>query len=156
MVWAVFWDDRRIGAYIMDWDFESKKHRYSANSYIKVLNEEVALNYPGPGYIFMQDNASIYTARKVTTWFTEHRVTTFKWPLYSPDLNPIEYTWNKLKTQLYYMFSAIANCTGIAEADMERLQSVIQVSQDTIPKEFFDNLYQMIPNRITAYIEAKG
>ena len=62
MVWAAFWDDGRIGAYIMDWDFESKKHRYSANSYIEVLNEEVVLNYLGLGYIFIQDNTSIYIA----------------------------------------------------------------------------------------------
>ena len=34
MVWAAFWDDGRTGAYIMDRDFESKKHGYSANSYI--------------------------------------------------------------------------------------------------------------------------
>ena len=67
MVWAVFWDNRRIGIYIIDWDFESKKHRYSANSYLEVLDTEVALVYSklDPGYIFIQDNASIHTAYKV-------------------------------------------------------------------------------------------
>jgi len=51
----------------MDCDFESKKHKYSANSYLEVLNVEVELAYANldKGYIFMQDNASIHTTIKV-------------------------------------------------------------------------------------------
>jgi hypothetical protein len=41
MVWGAFWDIGRSGYYIMGRDFESKKYRYSANSYLKVLNIEV-------------------------------------------------------------------------------------------------------------------
>jgi hypothetical protein len=55
MVWGCFWDIGRTSLYIMDYDFESKKHRYSANSYLEVLNAEVAPVYAnlGPGYIFI-------------------------------------------------------------------------------------------------------
>ena len=51
----------------MDRDFESKKYGYSANSYIEVLDAEVKLAFDifDPGYLFIQDNASIYTAHKV-------------------------------------------------------------------------------------------
>ena len=61
----------------MDRDFESKKHRYSANSYLEVLDAEVASAYAslGPSYIFMQDNASIHTAHSVCNWFSDHRIT---------------------------------------------------------------------------------
>jgi hypothetical protein len=41
IVWGAFWDTRRSNLYIMDWDFESAKHRYLANSYLKVLDVEV-------------------------------------------------------------------------------------------------------------------
>ena len=41
MVWGVFWDNRRSNLYIMDRDFESLKYRYSANSYIEILDTEV-------------------------------------------------------------------------------------------------------------------
>jgi hypothetical protein len=41
MVWASFWDLGRSGLYIMDRDFESAKHGYSANSYLEVLEAEV-------------------------------------------------------------------------------------------------------------------
>jgi len=67
MVWGCFWDNERTNLYIMDRDFESKKHSYSANSYLEVLDAEVAPSFANldPGYIFIQNNASIHTANKV-------------------------------------------------------------------------------------------
>jgi hypothetical protein len=65
MVWAAFWGNgKRCPLYIMDRDFESKKHGYSANSYIEVLDACVK-EYYTDDLIFMQDNASIHTAYKV-------------------------------------------------------------------------------------------
>ena len=77
MVWGCFWDTGWTGLYIMDRDFESKKHGYSANSYLEVLDAEVAPAYASldPGYIFMQDNAAIHIAYKVCTWFSDHGIT---------------------------------------------------------------------------------
>jgi hypothetical protein len=54
----------------MDCDFELKKHGYSAESYLEVLDVQVApifeeLAQNGDNYDFIQDNASIYTAKKV-------------------------------------------------------------------------------------------
>ena len=73
MVWAMFWDNGRSNLYIMDRDFESKKHGYSANSYLEVLNAEVGPTFESldPAYEFMQDNASIHTACKVKEWFAD-------------------------------------------------------------------------------------
>jgi len=55
MVWGSFWDLGRSNLYIMDRDFESKKHGYSANSYLEVLNAEVAPIFEDlePGYEFI-------------------------------------------------------------------------------------------------------
>jgi hypothetical protein len=94
MVWGCFWDMRRTGLNIMDRDFESKKHGYSANSYLEVLDTEVAPAHASlnPGYIFMQDNTLIHIAYKVRDWFTSHRITRITdWPPYLPDLHPIEH-----------------------------------------------------------------
>ena len=67
MVWGAFWDLGRTNLYIIDRDFEFKKHRYSANSYIEVLDIEIKLVFDtfDPGYLFIQDNAFIHTAYKV-------------------------------------------------------------------------------------------
>jgi len=65
MVWAAFWGQgERSKLFVLERDFESKKHRYSANSYIEVLENRVLEHYHDD-LIFMQDNAPIYTAIKV-------------------------------------------------------------------------------------------
>ena len=55
MVWGAFWDTGRSNLYIMDRDFESAKHGYSIESYLEVLEAEVALIFIGlgPGYEFI-------------------------------------------------------------------------------------------------------
>jgi hypothetical protein len=68
MVWGCFWDNRRTRVYLMDRDFEAKKNKYSTNNYLEVLDAEIRPAYKtnnNTGYIFMQDNASIYIAYKV-------------------------------------------------------------------------------------------
>jgi len=69
MVWAVFWGNgKRCPLYVMDQDFESKKHGYLAKSYIEVLDARVCEFYTND-LVFMQDNASIHTAQLVKDWF---------------------------------------------------------------------------------------
>jgi hypothetical protein len=78
----------------MDRDYESKKYGYSAASYLEVLEPEIGLVFEDMelGYEFMQDNTSIYIARKVKAWFLGYGIPiVLNWPLYSPDLNPIKY-----------------------------------------------------------------
>jgi hypothetical protein len=159
MVWGCFWDTGRTSLYLMDRDFEAKKHGYSANSYIKVLDAMVApaikeLN--DQGYIFMQDNASIHTAHKVRDWFRNAALICLDWPPYSPDLNPIEHAWAKLKELIDKEFPEISRGLGKGEYDIEQLGSALQACWDMIPKEFFDELYQSMPRRVRACYEAKG
>jgi hypothetical protein len=45
MVWGCFWDLRRSNLYIIDRDFESVKYKYSAESYLAVLEAEIYLIY---------------------------------------------------------------------------------------------------------------
>ena len=74
MVSAAFWGDReRSDLLILERDFESKKQGYSANSYLALLEDLVLPNYMND-LIFMQDNAPIHTARKVTAWFEAHGI----------------------------------------------------------------------------------
>ena len=64
MVWGMFWGAGRSSLYIMDRDFESKKYGYTANSYIEVLDTQVARHH-AEGLWFVHDNAPIHTANKV-------------------------------------------------------------------------------------------
>jgi hypothetical protein len=159
MVWGCFWDLGRSNLYIMDRDFESAKHGYSAESYLEVLEAEVGPIYStlDKGYEFMQDNASIHTAGKVKEWFTARGIIQLKdWPPYSPDLNPIEHIWWALKTRCYEMFPEVAIDKSESEYARQRLESCLQAAWDTLDQELFDKLGASMNNRIEAVIAAKG
>ena len=81
-------------------DLVVSKGGYSANSYIKILEENMLIIYE-PGLLFMQDNTPIHTTRKVREWFEEININVLKWSLYSLDLNPIEHLWFRLKQLIY-------------------------------------------------------
>ncbi len=105
----------------------------------------------------MQDNASIHTANKVKEQFKAQSVTYINdWPLYSPDLNPIEHIWWALKTRFCEMFPEVAADKSKSEDSKQRLESCLQAAYDTLEQELFDSLYQSMPNRIAACIKAKG
>jgi hypothetical protein len=55
MVWGAFWDLGKNNLYIMDRDFESAKHGYLAESYLEILEAEVALIFEllNKGYEFI-------------------------------------------------------------------------------------------------------
>jgi transposase len=159
MVWGGFWDEGRTGLYIMDRDFESKKHGYSANSYLEVLDSELAPAWErlDPGYQFMQDNAPIHRAHKVTAWFRLHGIDILKdWPPYSPDLNPIEHIWWHLKVRLYEMFPEEANNKSETDHARQRLESCLQAAWDTLDDSLFTKLIESMPRRIEACIAAEG
>jgi hypothetical protein len=159
MVWGSFWDYGRSDLYILDRDFESKKHGYSANSYLVVLNDQVKPYYDDhedPGYIFMQDNASIHTAHVVRRWFLEKGIPTMDWPPYSPDLNPIEHVWWLLKKMLIDQYPELSAGSGEAEDDYKAIEEALKDCWDQIPGETLDALYQSMPNRVEACIQAGG
>ena len=163
MVWGVFWDNGRSNLYIMDRDFESLKYGYSANSYIEVLDTEVAYIFDSftsefnQGYQFIQDNASIYTVRKVKAWFASRGVIWLvDWPPYLPDLNPIEHIWWYLKYRVCEMFPELIDEVSGSENARQYIESCLQAAWDTLDKEVFDVLYKSIPERVAACIRAKG
>ena len=64
----------------------------------------------------MQDNARIYTAKWVMDWLQKEGVELFKWPLYSPDLNPIKHLQAQLKQWIYDHYLELLNM-GKSEED---------------------------------------
>jgi len=58
------------------------------------------INVHLPDHCFMQDNDPKHTSRAAKTFFEENGINWWQTPLESPDLNPIENLWHKLK---YYL-----------------------------------------------------
>jgi hypothetical protein len=60
MAWAAFWDTGRTQLYIMDRDFESKKHGYSANSYLEVLIDQALYWYRKLDRLYLHAGQRLY------------------------------------------------------------------------------------------------
>jgi hypothetical protein len=156
MVWAIFWGDgKRSELYIMDRNFEAKKYSYFANSYIKVLDAMLPGYYTDDLY-FIQDNFPIYIVNKVKKWFEDNGIDTSDWPPYSPDLNPIEYTWKKLKEMVMEHFPEVWDAKGESEEELQRMEEALKAAWLIIPTSFFECLIESMERRIEAVIEADG
>jgi transposase len=73
----------------MEGDQNAKRGGVTAKVYIEVLREYLPTILEHNS-IFMQDNAPIHKAHKVIDFLEEMGIAIIAWPLYSPDLNPIE------------------------------------------------------------------
>ena len=73
MVWGSIWIGGRSKLVIMERDEIAPRQGYSANSYIKSLEEGLMPIYE-PGQIFQQDSASIHKAQVVRDWFEIHGI----------------------------------------------------------------------------------
>ena len=156
MVSAVFWGNgERSDLLILERDFESKKNRYSANSYLTLLEELILPNYTDD-FIFMQDNTPIHTAKKVKQWFGERGIGVTDWPPYSPDLKPIEHAWKRLKDTTSRMFPELWKSNGQSEEDRTAMEEALKEAWAMIPVSFFDELVESMERRVQVCIDTKG
>lgn len=68
----------------------------------KSLEENLPRLFMNSSRIFMHDNdnAPIHTAKIIKAGLWENAIPTTDWPPFSPDLNPIEHAWAKLKEMI--------------------------------------------------------
>jgi transposase len=104
---------------------------------------------------FMQDNAHIYTAKKVKKWFGDEGIPVLEWPLYSPDLNRIEHLWARLKQWIYKHYPKL-NEMGASEEAYQRLFHAIREGWEAIDQDAIDDLIKSMDTRVNAVLRAKG
>jgi transposase len=155
MVWGAFWDSGRSDLYLLDRDFESKKHGYSAASYIQILDHNLAGIWE-PELVFMQDNAPIHRARKSKLWFQGNGIEVMEWPPYSPDLNPIENLWALLKKETYKVYPDLDSLKGKGDEAETQLFQILQKAWANLREEVMEGLISSMPDRCAAVIIAKG
>jgi transposase len=155
MIWAAIWGGGHSEITLLSRDWETAKQGYSAKSYLKVLNENLFSIWE-PGMEFMQDNAPIHSARDVKRWFENNGIPTMVWPPYSPDLNPIEHAWAKLKELIYKLIPHIESITGTETEIRSYLTKAIEQAWEKLGQDYFDRLIHSMPNRVAALLEANG
>ena len=77
--------------------------RFNAESYSVFLLD--VLGQTKQHLVLIQDGARYHTSRLMTEFFTAHtdRLTRYQLPSYSPDFNPIEFLWKKVKKQATHL-----------------------------------------------------
>jgi transposase len=74
----------------------------------------------------MQDGASIHTACIIKNWLQEKSIEILNWPPYSPDLNPIEHAWKRLKEQVWKHHSELLELKGKSQDVKEAILKALQ------------------------------
>lgn len=101
----------------------------------------------GQDFIFQQDGAPCHTAKKCVEWFTSNNIRVMNWPGNSPDLNPIENLWARLKRQV------AAKRPGNRK---ELIEAIIHSWFHVITSSDLEKLVDSMPRRCNAVIKSQG
>lgn len=79
--------------------YQGTEQRFQSDSYQSFLS--FLLSQVTGLIILIQDGARYHTSKATRAFLEQHkeRLTVYQLPSYSPDYNPIEYLWKKIKTQ---------------------------------------------------------
>lgn len=79
--------------------YKGHSGRFNSTSYQTFLSEVMAQTHQH--LVIIQDGAKYHTSNDMVAFFEKHtdRLTVYQLPAYSPDFNPIEYLWRKIKKQ---------------------------------------------------------
>lgn len=155
MVWAAFWGDGRSDLERMERDVTAKKQEYSANSYLKILEDHLLFIWE-PGLTFMHDNAPIHNAHKIRAWLEDNGITIMEWSPYSPNLNPIKHLWFTLKKLVYEVRPDIEDVPGGDEKVQEALFAALEEAWQRVDRGLMDTLIGSMKSRVEAVIAADG
>lgn len=155
MVWGAIGHEFKTSDLIIMSRDQSASHRgYSAVSYIETLTEGLLPVYNGQ--TFQQDNAPIHNAAVTQNWLAEQGILALTgWPPYSPDLNPIEHIWPRLKELVYEVNPALDHVQG-REQQRQAMVEALREAWNRIPDHVVDACIESMPRRLQAVIDAEG
>ena len=123
MIWAAICADNRIVYWIVR-EFYEGGITQTAEIYHRLLQDIIPEIYE-PGQALLQDNAPVHIAHIIRDWLLENGVWFLPHPAKSPDLNPIEHFWLKLKELIFQMHPELLAMIRGAEARKDQLEITI-------------------------------
>lgn len=101
-----------------------------------------------PKLLLMQDGAPGHSAQYTLNDLKERGIEPIFWPPFSPDLNPIETVWNKIKNYLQEHFGE--------KLSYDQLRAALEEAWESISHLFLNDLIDSMPLRCQAVIDANG
>ena len=80
--------------------------KLNGDASVKVIEEVLLLfientfDSSNQNWMFMHDNAPPHRSKYTLKWFENKGIKVIKWPVVSPDLNPIENLWDSMDKKL--------------------------------------------------------
>ena len=106
-----------------------------------------------PGMLLMQDNAPPHSPRMTVTELRERGISTIEWPPCSPDLNPIESVWNKMKCFIQDKYPDLGE--GRKRSSHE-IREIVEEAWEIVSSKDSMNLLLTMPARCQAILDAEG
>jgi hypothetical protein len=103
----------------------------------------------------MQDGAGIHWSHAVAAFLQRYYINTIDWPPYSPDLNPIEHLWWRLKRLMFKHFPQYNNYSR-AEEEWDGFCEALKECWRRIPGKLIRRLILSMPQRLAACRKARG
>ena len=130
--------------------FVQKNEKMNAQMSTNVLQKHLHRSMAKTGCsVFMQDGAPCHKAKSVMKWLDDQDVSVLEWVGQSPDANPIENAWTKLKS-IIRKYPAASN---LDELTKNIKRGWKELGRDT---DYLERLTNSMTNRVQAIIAAEG
>ena len=96
----------------------------------------------------MQDSAPRYAAADIRKDLRERGVIVIFWPLFSPDLNPIERVWHIMKNYIQDQYPEVMS--------YDQLRIAVKDVWEKVGEHEFRALIESMPEHCQAVIDAEG
>lgn len=94
-------------------------------------------------------------AGKTKDWLERHGIWVQDHPAHSPDLNPIEHVWKKMKKILRRDYPGLYLLKK-NEANIAKVEGALKDAWNKVPQDLINRLIQSMPRRLATVRKAKG
>ena len=145
MVWAGISAQKKTDLHVID------NGTLTAERYVNEILDVHVRPYAGaigPDFILMDDNACAHRARITNRYLEQAAIVRLDWPARSPDLNPIEHTWDMLQKAI--------SSRQVQPATARELREALIEEWAQLPQHKLRRLIGSMRRRCQAVINAHG